>query len=154
MKDQIVHMPVTECMSPDLITVGPYQSLAEAYELMRENQIRRLPVLSNDKLKGIITLKDILEAKPPDVAHRLSLDQVIANLSNIVVELAMTREPVCVYRTDTLGHAAELMLERKIGGLPVIDANGLLVGLITESDIFRRLAHAWRSDNVREIGAV
>lgn len=154
MKDQIVHTPVADCMSACPITVDAYQSLAEAYELMRDKHIRRLPVISNKKLKGIITLKDILEAKQPDVTHRLSLEEVIGTLSDIVVELAMSKEPVSVYRTDTLGHAAELMLENKIGGLPVIDIKGDLVGLITESDIFRKLAHAWREDNMREIGTV
>jgi acetoin utilization protein AcuB len=57
----------------------------------------------------------------------------------------MTADPVVVFQTDQVGYAAELMLEHKVGGLPVLDSSKKLVGLVTESDIFRLLAHQWRS---------
>ncbi len=148
MTKQLAHEQVSEVMNPYLITVEPYQSLAEAYELMKKNQIRRLPVVKNGKLEGIITVSDILDAKPSDVSHALSFESVAESLSKIIVELVMTEEPIVIYQSDTVGHAAELMLEHKIGGLPVLDARHELAGLITESDIFRKLAGQWRQETL------
>jgi len=145
---QLAHEMVSEVMNPYLITIDPYQSLAEAYEIMKKNQIRRLPVVKKGKLEGIITLSDILNARPSDISHVMGFEEVANSLSKIIVELVMTKAPVTIYQTDTVGHAAELMMENKIGGLPVLDANHELSGLITESDIFRKLASQWRSDNV------
>lgn len=144
---QLVHEMVSEVMNPYLITIEPYQSLAEAYEIMKKNQIRRLPVVKKGKLEGIITLSDILNARPSDVSHVMGFEEVASSLSKIIVELVMTKAPVTIYQTDSVGHAAELMLENKIGGLPVLDARHELSGLITESDIFRKLASQWRSEN-------
>ncbi|MBI4006371.1 MAG: CBS domain-containing protein [Gammaproteobacteria bacterium] len=148
MKQNLVHTLVSDCMNPYLITIGPYASLAEAYEIMIKNQIRRLPVVNKDELIGIITMSDILEAKPSDIKHSLSTDEMNTLLSTIIVELVMTRKPIIIYQTDTLGHASELMLDNKIGGLPVVDANNKLAGLITESDIFRMIVRKWRDDNI------
>ena len=58
-----------------------------------------------------------------------------------------------MFDNDTIGHAAELMLEHKIGGMPVLDGKRALVGLVTESNVFRLLADQWRSDNLIFSGA-
>ena len=149
MKQNLVHLQVRECMTPHLITVGPYAGLDEAYELMNINMIRRLPVVdNNDKnLVGIITKGDILEAKPSDVSHSLTTDEMNLLLSTILIDTVYTRNSITIIETDTIGQAAELMLDKKIGCLPVIDENKKLVGLITESDIFRTIVHKWRDDN-------
>ena len=78
----------------------------------------------------------------------MSFEQVANSMSQIIVELVMTEDEdlVKIYQTDTIGHAAELMMENKIGGLPVLNVDHELVGLITESDIFRKLANQWRED--------
>ena len=135
-------------MTPYLLTIGPYATLAEAYELMKKNKIRRLPVVKDDNLVGIITDKDILEVKHEDIKQSRNIDSISQYLSTIIVEYAMEHKPITIYQTDMIGHAAELMLDEKIGGLPVIDANGKLVGLITESDIFRMIVKKWRDDNL------
>lgn len=135
-------------MNPYLITVSPYDNLAQAYELLVKNKIRRLPVVDgNKKLIGILTLKDILEAKPSDIKHTLYIDDIFKHLSGLTVTTAMTNNPITIYQTSTVGNAAELMLEHKIGGLPVLDAGGSLVGLVTESDIFRLIVRRWRDEN-------
>lgn len=150
----IVQEPVSENMNPYVITVTPYTPLSECYELMLKNQIRRLPVTENDKnLVGIITMKDILEAKPSDVKHSLGLEEIYKHLSRLTVSVAMSDKPVTIYQTSTIGNAAELMLDNKIGGLPVIDSNGELVGLITESDVFRLIVKKWREENILASGA-
>jgi len=148
MSKNLVHAMVSECMTPYLITIDQYATLAEAYEILLKNRIRRIPVVRNDELIGIITLSDILDAKPSDARHSMGTEEMNELLSTIIVDVAMTRNPVRIYQTDTLGHAAELMLDNKIGGLPVIDSNSKLVGLITESDIFRTIVHKWRDDNL------
>ena len=148
MMKSLVQEMVSEIMNPYLITVSPYDTLARAHELMVKNKIRRLPVVDNNKkLIGILTLKDILEAKPSDVKHSLYIDDIYKYLSGLTVITAMTAKPVTIYQTSTIGNAAELMLEHKIGGLPVLDAGDTLVGLITESDIFRLIVRRWRDEN-------
>jgi CBS domain-containing protein len=135
------------------ITIGPHETLARAYELMTLNGIRRLPVVSGGRIAGIVTLSDVLAMKPSDPARRLSLAEVAAALDRLVVSTVMSKEPVCVFDSDTVGHAAELMLEHKVGGLPVIDTSHRLQGLVTASDLFRLMAQRWRDDNLRFSGA-
>lgn len=148
MTQSLVQTYVSDCMSSDLVTVGPYDNLAKAFEILQKDRIRRLPVVYNDKLIGIITLKDILDAKPSDVLHSNNLSEIYKHLSSIIVQLSMTQKPITIYQTETIGHAAELMLDNKIGGLPVIDADDKLVGLLTESDIFRVIVRKWRDENI------
>ncbi len=150
----LVQESVSDIMNPYVVTVTPYVTLAAAYELLQKNKIRRLPVIDDSKkLIGIITLKDILEAKPSDIKHSLSLEEAYRYLSTLTVSVAMKNKPVSIYQTSTIGHAAELMLDNKIGGLPVLDANEELVGLITESDIFRLIVKRWRDENYLNSGA-
>ena len=144
MQDPIVTMQIVDCMTPFLITLEKYDSLAQAYEKMTKNHIRRIPVVEGGRLIGIITLSDILQFKPVEVGRYLSFKELSETLDKLVVELVMTRDPIVVFQTDQVGYAAELMLENKVGGLPVLDSSKNLVGLVTESDLFRLLACQWR----------
>jgi len=153
MTDTIVHTLVGECMSREVISVDAYASLATAWELMTSHRVRRLPVVHGERLVGIITRSDVLNAQPADPGHRLGLAEIAAALDKLTVTVTMSRDPITVFDNDTLGHAAELMLEHKLGGLPVVDAAHALVGVITDSDIFRLLAARWRDDNARFSGA-
>ena len=146
MGKSIAAMPIIDCMTPFLITLERYASLAEAYEKMTVNRIRRIPVVERDQLVGIVTLGDILRFKPAEVGRYLSFNELSGKLDSIVVDLVMAKDPIVVNQSDELGYAAELMLENKIGGLPVLDASRRLVGLITESDVFRVLVHQWREE--------
>lgn len=147
MTQPLVHTLVKDCMTMEVITISPYDSLARAWELMTTRHIRRLPVLDGARLVGIITLSDLLELKHPDPTRRLTLAEVAEQLGRLVVSAVLHGQAICIYDNDTVGHAAELMLEHKIGGLPVIDADRRLVGVITESNLFRMLARGWRDDN-------
>ena len=131
MKTQIV----SKWMTPDPITVTPQTTLPEAHRLMKENDIRRLPVLDNDRLVGIVTWGDIREASASD-ATSLDFFELHTLLDRMPVREFMTRNPVTVHPITTISSAAHLMMEHKIGGLPVVDHHGRLVGIITESDIF------------------
>ena len=153
MSEVLVHSLVAGCMKAPAISIGPYDSLAVARESMATHGVRRLPVVHDGKLTGIITLSDLLRAQTGDPARRVNPNEIVAELDRLTVVTTMTRDPVCVFDNDTVGRAAELMLEHKIGGLPVVDVSQALVGVVTESDIFRLLAERWRADNVIFSGA-
>jgi CBS domain-containing protein len=124
-------------MTSDPITIDPRTTIPEAGRLMKECNIRRLPVVENGRLVGIVTLGDIREATPSQ-ATSLSIYELNYLLSRLTVGEIMTRDPIAIAPDTSIDAAARLMLEHKIGGLPVVD-NGKVVGIITESDIFRLL---------------
>jgi acetoin utilization protein AcuB len=128
---------VRDWMTPNPITIDPRTTLPEAHKLMKEHHIRRLPVVDHDKVVGILTLGDIREASPSD-ANSLSIFELNYLLAKLAVEKIMTRDPIVIAPAATIRESAQLMLEHKIGGLPVVE-NDKLVGIITESDIFRVL---------------
>ncbi len=128
---------VRDWMTPRPITIDPRTTLPEAHKLMKQSQIRRLPVVDQGKVVGILTLGDVREASPSD-ATSLSIFELNFLLARLTVDHIMTRDPIVVSPTTTIRQAAQIMLEYKIGGLPVVDGD-VLVGIITESDIFRVL---------------
>ena len=120
------------------IVVTEDTTLPEAQRLMKDNAIRRLPVVDyHGRLVGIVTLGDLLKASASD-ATLLSIHELNYLLSKLSVGEIMTRKPITVTPLTTIARAAQLMLENKIGGLPVVE-RGELLGIITESDIFRML---------------
>lgn len=126
---------VADWMTKDVISITPGTTLPEATELMREKHIRRLPVVENGRLVGIVTFGDLRKASPSD-ATGLSIHEIGYLLQRLSVEKLMTRKPFTVSPDTALTEAARLMLQHKIGALPVVKDGGL-VGIITESDIFR-----------------
>jgi acetoin utilization protein AcuB len=134
---------VQDFMTADPVIISPGASLVEAYNIMFDNEIRRLPVVADNELVGIITLSDILQATPgrledSDVETRLEL------AARTVNEI-MTYDPITVAPEDTIQEAAERMLEYEISGLPVVE-DGHVVGMITESDIFSIIVNSWAKE--------
>ncbi|MEJ2597488.1 MAG: CBS domain-containing protein [Anaerolineales bacterium] len=129
---------VRDWMTTDPIIISSNSTLPEAYWLMVNNKIRRLPVVDHDSLVGIVTLED-LRGKIPTTL--IGMDPVRASdmLVKLPVRHVMSENPKTVPAGATLVEAARLMLEFKISALPVMDG-AKLVGIITESDIFRALA--------------
>ncbi|RMG98829.1 MAG: CBS domain-containing protein [Chloroflexi bacterium] len=134
---------VKDWMTKNVITVRPDTTLPEAHRLMKDHNIRRLPVVNEEgKLIGIVTLGDVREAEPSQ-ATTLSIWELNYLLSNLRIKEIMTPNPITISQENTIADAARLMLENKISALPVMD-NGKLVGIITESDIFRMVVkHQW-----------
>ncbi|HHY18548.1 MAG TPA: CBS domain-containing protein [Firmicutes bacterium] len=127
-------MFVKQVMSSVPITISPNAGILEAANLMKEKNIRRLPVVKGDKLVGIITEMDILKVQPSQ-ATTLSVFEVNYLLSKTRVADVMAKNPFTVAADATLEEAALIMRENEVGGLPVLDGSKL-VGVITESNIF------------------
>jgi acetoin utilization protein AcuB len=122
-------------MSSPVITVEPNLPIMDALDLMKNKGIRRTPVMKDGKLIGIISDKDLLNAAPSD-ATSLSVWELNYLLGKITVGEIMTKDVITVTEDTPIEEAAYLMAANKIGGLPVM-SNGHLVGLITETDLFR-----------------
>lgn len=133
---------VKEWMTPEVITVTPDTPLPEAHRLMSEHQIRRLPVVRDGQLVGMVTRGDVREAEPSD-ATTLSIWELNYLLAKLKINSVMTKAVITTVPDATIAEAAWLMLENKISGLPVVDAQGKIVGVITESDIFRLVVQEW-----------
>jgi CBS domain-containing protein len=134
---------VKDWMSRNVVTAVPSMGLLDADLLMREHNIRRLPVVENGRLLGMVTYGDIREARP-SAATSLSTWEMNYLLASLNLGEVMTKQPSSISPEATIGEAADLMLTHKISGLPVVNSDGTLVGIITESDIFRMVAHHWR----------
>lgn len=129
-------MLVRDWMSTDLVTVDENTSMMKALHLLKENRIRRLPVLARGKLVGIVSDRDLKEASPSK-ATTLDVHELYYLLAEIKVKEIMTKNPITIHPDETVERAAVIMLENKISGLPVVDNHGELIGIITQSDIFR-----------------
>lgn len=141
---------VRDWMSRDVLTVSPDTPAVEAGHILVEHSIRRLPVVEDGRLVGIVTYDDIRGARPSAAARTVDELELAYLLANLPISEVMTRDPVTVSADETIGRAADAMLANEVGGVPVVDRDGRLVGLITESDIFRLVAHAWRRDAADE----
>jgi acetoin utilization protein AcuB len=104
-------------------------------KLIQGHHIRRLPVVDGDTLVGIVSERDLLRAMPSP-ATSLSVWEIPELLNRLLVREVMTRHVVVVHAETPIQEAAQLMVDHKIGGLPVVD-DGRVVGVITETDIFR-----------------
>lgn len=139
---------VREIMSTPVVTVAPDSLVVDAAELMEEFEVRRLPVVDdNDCLLGIITDTDVLEAE--------TTEQVVSSYEPdvgaewLTVEEIMSADVVTTTADCTLGELAILFMKHKLGGVPVVDHPNKkcqhVIGIVTETDIFRMIADAWKA---------
>jgi acetoin utilization protein AcuB len=126
---------VREWMTSKLITVSQNTPIRDAYWLMLDNKVRRLPVMDKERLVGIITMEDLRRAEPP-TGMGLDLVKITDVLSKMTVRQVMTKDPMTIAPDASLMDAAQTMLDHSISALPAIE-DEQLVGIITESDIFR-----------------
>ncbi len=129
-------MLVHERMTTNPITVLSDTPVPDALKLMHDRKIRRTPVLDHSgKLVGIVSEKDLLYASPSPTTS-LSVYEVHYLMARLTVEKVMTKHIISVDGETPLEEAARIMADNKIGGLPVVN-EGKLVGIITETDMFR-----------------
>ena len=127
---------VSDYMAEEVVTIDPQTSLLEAQRLMGTKRMRALPVIENDKLVGLVTRTDLMKTAPSRFASPNNQDQSLAIMLQ-PVEKIMTRELFTVTPQKPLLTVAELMLENKFHSVPVIGAESNLLGIITDSDLFR-----------------
>ena len=128
-------MLVGERMTHPVVYVSPDMPIQDALQLMKKENIRRVPVVKDGKLVGIVSDKDLLNASPSQ-ATSLSVWELHYLLSKITVSEVMTKGVIVVSEDTPIEEAARIMADNKIGGLPVMRGSGV-VGIITETDIFR-----------------
>jgi CBS domain-containing protein len=135
-KGRISGVKVSEVMSKEVLTATPKTSIFEAEKIMTKEGFRRLPIVSNSKIFGIVTAMDILRFfGSSQVFQYLQSGTVIQVLQTSISEIA-TKDVVTVEPEADVGEAAKRMQEKNIGALPVVKRE-VLVGIITERDFFK-----------------
>jgi acetoin utilization protein AcuB len=119
-------MKVVDVMTKDPLTLTPNETIGQADELMNTNKIRQLPVVQGKDLIGIVTDRDIRSFLSGSVGVEAREEAL-----NTKVREIMTTEPISVSSDDDLQEAIELMIDQRIGGIPVVDEAEGLVGIVT-----------------------
>ena len=127
-------MQVAGRMKTDLVQVSPSDSVRTAWALLREHRIRHLPVVEDDKLVGIITDRDVRLVFPSALTSGQREQDPHDALEKVMVQEIMTKQVITVAPDTSIADAARIFLERRIGGLPVVQGSRL-VGIITKTDI-------------------
>ena len=132
-------MLIADWMTKDVVTITPERSMMKVSKVMKDKNISRVPVVDEaGKILGIISDRDVKDASPSK-ATTLDMHELYYLLSEIKTRDIMTKKPVTILEDETVEKAAVLMLEGNFGGLPVLNDNGVVVGIITDTDIFKVL---------------
>ncbi len=139
---------VRDIMSHPPITILPTATVPQALAVMRRHKIRHLPVVENGELVGIISMGDLREAS---TTAAINADSYELNfmLNRLAVSKIMNRKVTTVTPDAFIVDAAEIMTENKIAGLPVVEPNGAVIGIITDSDLLRLLVRKYRQGDER-----
>lgn len=137
-------MYVRDKMTWNVITITPDQSLRMARERMRKHGIRRLPVVKDGQLVGMVTDRDVRQAWASP-ATSLSTHELLYLLDRVTVQEVMTPKVLTVTPDTPLVEAARLLHDHKIGGLPVVDGRAV-VGIITEMDLLEAFIELLATD--------
>ena len=143
-------MKVKHWMTKDPITVSPETLAVEAQKIMKENKIRRLPVVEKGKLVGMVTFRNLIEAAPSS-ASSLSIHELNYLIMKIKVKDLMKKNVITVSPEDTVIEAIVRGVDKGIGGFPVVDEQGRLVGIITETQIARAMIQLFGTESRNEI---
>ena len=129
-------MLVKNWMNKPAITIDKHSSMQEAMNLMKTHRITLLPVMDRKRLVGVVTDRDLKKASASD-ATTLEIHELLYLISTIKVNDIMSSNPISVPPDFTIEETAELLLANKISGVPVVDKDGKVVGVITHTDLFK-----------------
>ena len=135
-------MKIADLMSTKLYTVSPDDSVEGAVRLLQQRHVRHLLVLDGHDLVGIISDRDIKRALDPEKNRKkklLNLGGLFFLLEPIMVREIMTKDPTWISPSATAQEAAQLLVSKRFGALPVVKA-GKLVGIVTETDLLKYFA--------------
>lgn len=128
-------MAVKDFMTRKVVYVSPDTTVAHTADMMREQGLRRLPVIENDRLVGVVTERTMAEASPSKVTS-LSIYEMNYLLNKTKIRDIMARDVVTVLPYASLEDAVYAMMKNQVGILPVVEA-GQVFGVITEKDVFK-----------------
>ena len=131
-------MLVRYWMNKTVTTINADDNMENAINLLKKHDIRMLPVMNKGKLVGIVTDRDLKRASASD-ATSLEIHELNYLIHTIKVKEIMTKDPITVPWDYTVEETAEVLLEHKISGVPVVDDFGKIVGTITQLDLFRTI---------------
>ncbi len=135
-------MLIKDFMTQNPITLDEDVTVLDAAELMKRNRVRRFPVLKNNELVGIVTDRDVRSAGPSQVitfdeTERELLPDLYSLLNKISIRDIMSRNVVTISPDKTIITASLIMIKHRITGLPVVDDQKNLVGILTQGDVFK-----------------
>jgi acetoin utilization protein AcuB len=133
-------LTVGDWMTPHPITIEESASVIEAIHLLKEHGIRRLPVMKKGKLVGLVTEK-MLAAYTPGKATTLDQWELHGLLDRTPVKTAMNAEPYKVHPETPLAEAVQLLHDKKLNGVLVVDDHGALAGVFTNTNVHEALIH-------------
>lgn len=122
-----MHQAVSTIMTTDVVTVTPQTSLAQVKDLIFEKHFHHIPVIENGKLAGIITSYDLVK-----------LNKKFEEYSDLLVENVMTRKVVTLNPREKVGAAVRIFLRHLFHGLPIVDEDRTLVGIVTTHDVLKQ----------------
>ena len=129
-------MLVKNWMSAPAVTIDAQSSMQDAMSLLKERGISMLPVMDGKRLVGIVTDRDLKKASPSG-ATTLDIHELLYLLSAIQVKDIMSKKPITVPPDYTIEETAEILMSNKISGVPVVDSDGGVLGVITHTDLFK-----------------
>jgi len=130
-------MLVKHWMTQQVITVNTDCTLEKAIQLMKSHGIRMMPVLKNGFLEGVVTDRDLKRTSASDA---VTIDQTkLSILAHTEIKSIMTKDPIRVPYNYTIDETAELLLKNKISGAPVVDERDNLIGVITQTNVYKAL---------------
>jgi acetoin utilization protein AcuB len=136
-------MKVVDVMTQNPLTVTPSETIGQADELMSENKIRQLPVVQDKELLGIITDRDIRSFLSGSLLESPAAREKALNTE---IGEIMTTEPMTLSPDDDLQEAVEMLIDQKIGGIPVVDEAEGLMGIVTYVDVLRCFLNRLQED--------
>ena len=141
-------MTVQDLMQANVTTLNAADTVGLADDIMQLGRIRHLPVVSDDRLVGIVSQRDLLRSA---VSSVLRLRKAFERewLAKIRVREVMTSPVITIRPRDTIRQAVQLMIDKRVGCLPVLE-DGKLVGLLSETDCMRYLAHLLEIPELKE----
>ena len=122
----MMNQPLSTIMTKDVVTVTPQDSLSKVKKLIFDNRFHHIPVIENGKLAGIVTSYDLMK-----------LNKTFEEYENIKVEEVMTKKVLALKANEKIGTAAQIFLRQLFHGLPIVDEDNVLKGIVTTHDILR-----------------
>ncbi|MCF6153090.1 MAG: CBS domain-containing protein [Candidatus Kuenenia stuttgartiensis] len=137
-------MLVKEIMSKQLVTLNADSKLGFAEDIMYLGRIRHLPVVNGKEIVGILTQRDLYKASLTSIVTNWEENKTF--LDSVKVAEVMTKNVVAISPDTTIEDAAQIMIDKKVGCLPVVEDKNTLLGLITETDVLQYFVHECRKN--------